>query len=253
VIDGYKEPLYGMNYNPPFYVSLFENYGFQIFFNQICFGLDPKAPLSNKIKERHSHYEALPEFHCRHFSNDKLKAFAQDFVTVYNKAWAGHGGLKEMSLEQAVLIFKKMLSVMDEKIVWFAYHNNDPIAIFISLPDLNQLFKYLHGKFGLLHKIYFLLLKTFVNNKKFNGIIFGIVPEWQGKGIDAYIIGESAKQYMQIASCKYQSFEMQWIGDFNPKMMNVAQGLGATFQSRKLATFRYLFDRQKEFKRHPSI
>jgi hypothetical protein len=158
-----------------------------------------------------------------------------------------------MPLEQAVLIFKKMLPVMDEKIVWFAYHNNDPIAIFISLPDLNQLFKYLHGKFGLLHKIYFLLLKTFVNNKKFNGIIFGIVPEWQGKGIDAFIIGESAKQHVHTAACKYQSFEMQWIGDFNPKMLNVAQGLGATFQSRKLATFRYLFDRQKEFKRHPSI
>ena len=43
------------------------------------------------------------------------------------------------------------------------------------------------------------------------------------------------------------------IGDFNPKMVNVAKSLGDTFVSRKLATYRYLFDRGKEFKRHPIL
>ncbi|MDO5616564.1 MAG: hypothetical protein Q4G16_10255, partial [Cruoricaptor ignavus] len=33
LIDGFDEPLYGMNYNPPYYKRLFENYGFQIYFN----------------------------------------------------------------------------------------------------------------------------------------------------------------------------------------------------------------------------
>jgi hypothetical protein len=46
---------------------------------------------------------------------------------------------------------------------------------------------------------------------------------------------------------------MQWIGDFNPKMLNVAAGLGDTFRSRVLTTYRYLFDRTREFKPHPMI
>jgi hypothetical protein len=46
---------------------------------------------------------------------------------------------------------------------------------------------------------------------------------------------------------------MQWIGDFNPKMLNVASGLGDTFESRLLTTYRYLFDREKGFKRHPVL
>ena len=46
---------------------------------------------------------------------------------------------------------------------------------------------------------------------------------------------------------------MQWIGDFNIKMLNVAESLGDTFRSRNLTTFRYLFDRAKEFKRHPFL
>ena len=48
---------------------------------------------------------------------------------------------------------------MDESIIWFAYHNDDPIAIFVNLPDLNQWFKYLHGKLDLLHKLKFLWMK----------------------------------------------------------------------------------------------
>ncbi len=52
VTEGYYEPLYCMNYNPPYYVQLFENYGFKVFFNQICFGLEAQKPISQKIFDR---------------------------------------------------------------------------------------------------------------------------------------------------------------------------------------------------------
>jgi hypothetical protein len=45
---------------------------------------------------------------------------------------------------------------------------------------------------------------------------------------------------------------MQWIGEFNPKMINVAESLG-THRSRKLITYRYQFDRTKEFHMHPIL
>jgi hypothetical protein len=48
VVQGFQQPLYCMNYNPPFYKELLENYGFENFYNQICFGMDAKAPLSQK-------------------------------------------------------------------------------------------------------------------------------------------------------------------------------------------------------------
>ena len=42
------------------------------------------------------------------------------------------------------------------------------------------------------------------------------------------------------------------IGDFNPKMINIAESLG-THMSRKLSTYRFLFDRTKPFIRHKTI
>ncbi len=252
VTKGFKEPLYCMNYNPPYYISLFENYGFKCFFDQVCFDMEPKATLQKKIWDRHQAIAKDDSFSAKHIRKKELEKYAADFAEVYNKAWAGHGGLKQMPKEQAIILFKKMKPVMDEKIIWFAYHNAAPVAIFINLPDLNQWFKHLHGKFGLLQKLKFLWLKKFTPNKKFTGLVFGVVPEWQGKGVDAFIVAEAAK-VIQSPQVPYSEYEMQWIGDFNPKMLNIAGSLGDVRKSRQLTTYRFLFDRNKEFKRHPML
>ncbi len=251
VVEGFQEPLYRMNYNAPYYQALFEHYGFKNFYNQICFGLDPKAKLNQKFYDRHALCASDPNFKSMHIKKSQLEKFATDFTTVYNKAWAGHGGLKELKKDQVMLMFNKMKPFMDEKLVWFSYYKDEPISMFVNLPDLNQIFKHLNGKLGLLQKIKFLWLVKTMKNKKFNGIVFGIVPEWQGKGIDAYMVVESSKIIQPYT--QYTEYEMQWIGEFNPKMINVVKGLGETFNSRVLTTYRYLFDPTRTFNRHPVL
>ena len=70
---------------------------------------------------------------------------AEDFRTIYNTAWKTHSGFKGISSERALLIFKKMKMVIDEKLVWFVYHNSEPVAFLVSLPELNEVFKYIKG------------------------------------------------------------------------------------------------------------
>jgi hypothetical protein len=43
---------------------------------------------------------------------------------------------------------------------------------------------------------------------------------------------------------------MNWIGDFNPKMMRVCEQLLAEIYKTH-HTYRFLFDREKPFERHP--
>lgn len=251
LVEGFQPPVYCLNYNPPYYRALFENYGFKKFYTQVCYGLDPKKEVSQKIMDRHAHVATNPDFSARYINKNQLKKYAADFTVVYNKAWAGHGGLKELKTEQVMGMLKKMKPVMDEKIIWFAYYKNEPIAIFTNIPDLNQWFKYLDGQFDLWHKLKFLWIKMTRPNKKFTGLVFGIVPEFQGKGVDSYLINE-AKMVVQPQT-PYTEYEMQWVGDFNPKMMNIIHGFGETFECRKLITYRYLFDTTKEFRPHPVL
>jgi hypothetical protein len=252
ITEGFFEPLYCMNYNPPYYVNLFKDYGFNVFYNQVCFGLDAQKKLAQKVIDRHKIHEANPDISFSTIKKNNLDKYAVDFVEVYNKAWAGHGGLKQLTKEQVLIMFNKMKPVMDEDVIYFAYHKGVAISMFVNLPDINQYFKHFNGKFGLLQKLEFLWRQRFRKAKKFVGMVFGTVPEWQGKGIDAYIIGECAK-IVQVPPYHYTQYEMQWIGDFNTKMINVAESLGETYRSRQLTTFRYMFDRTKEFKRHPML
>jgi hypothetical protein len=251
LVEGFHEPLWSMNFNPPYYRELFENYGFQPFFHQLCFSLDPQKKLSEKVLQRHATLAADPAYRSAMIEKARLEKYALDFLTIYNAAYAGHGGGKELRKEQALTLFRKMKPLIDERIVWFAYHEDKPIAMFINIPELNQYYKHFNGKFGLLQKLQFVWLRWRGACRHFTGIVFAIVPEFQGKGVDAYIITELAKVVQPAAF--YTHYEMQWIGDFNPKMINVAKTLGETFISRKLTTYRYLFDRTKEFKRHPML
>ncbi|RYE24586.1 MAG: hypothetical protein EOP51_06875 [Sphingobacteriales bacterium] len=249
-VEGFQEPLYCMNYNPTYYEALFTNYGFEVYFNQVCYAMKVDQRLNDKFYIRHEELSRDPNYSAKYAKRPELDKFAKDFTYIYNKAWAGHGGGKQLEERAVKKMFKTMKPVMDEEIIWFTYYKDEPIAFWVNLPDLNQFFKHLNGKFDLLHKLKFLWLQKFGKCTRFLGIAFGIIPEFQGKGVDAYMIIEGAKVIQPRA--KYIDYEMQWIGDFNPKMMNIAESLG-THRSRRLVTMRYLFDRNKEFKRHPML
>ena len=250
VVDGFYSPLYGMTYNPPYYQQLLEAYGFQTYFNQVCFAMQVKQQLEDKFYQRHAAIAADPGYKAVMIDKGQIEKFAKDFTYVYNKAWAGHGGGKSLEEKQVQKMFKTMKPVMDAHLIWFVYYKEEPVAMWINLPDLNQYFKHMNGKFGLLQKIRFVLLQKFGKCSRFVGLVFGIIPEHQGKGVDAYMIVEGAKVIQPMA--RYEDYEMQWIGDFNPKMVNIAESLG-THRSRTLRTYRYLFDRTKEFRRHPKL
>jgi hypothetical protein len=190
-----------------------------------------------------------PAYSFRHIRKKNMEKNAEDFRTVYNAAWARHSGVAEMSQQQARSIMKKMKPVMDEKIIWFGYYKNEPIAFYVNLPELNQVFKYVNGKLDLIGKLKFLYHQWRKTNQKMIGIVFGLAPEHQGKGVDGALI-EATRVQVQEKYHRYPYLELNWIGDFNPKMVRVAEQVGGNI-SKTHHTYRYLFDRTAEFERMP--
>jgi len=250
LIEGFTEPLYGTNYNFSYYKTLFENYGFQVYFNQLCYTRPIRAEVSRVFTLMHAKHSKNPSITAKRMTKNNLGKFAEDFTEIYNKAWANRGQEKPMELAKVVKMFKKMKLIINEHISWFVYENEKPIAMWINIPDLNQWFKFLNGKFGFFQKLKFLWLKKFSKNSKMVGLVFGVVPEWQRTGIDGYMIWEGTQHLRK--NTDFEITELQWIGDFNPKMMKIAEHLD-TQVTRKLATYRYLFDDNKAFKRHPEL
>lgn len=250
LIEGFQAPLYGMNYNFPYYKNLFENYGFQIYYNQLCYSRPIHSNVSERFTSMHAKHAQNRSIHAMPMQKNQLEKFAKDFTEIYNKAWANHGSGKQLELSKVKKMFTMMKPVLNDHISWFVYENNTPIAMWINLPDLNFWFKKLNGKFGLWQKLQFLWLKTFKKNRKMVGLVFGIVPEWQRTGIDGYMIWEGTQHIQKHTN--FEITELQWIGDFNPKMMKIAENL-ETIVTRKLATYRYLFNENQRFERHPIL
>jgi GNAT superfamily N-acetyltransferase len=160
--------------------------------------------------------------------------------------------MREISSEQAQNLMKQIKPIMDEKLIWFAYADNLPAAFFIVIPDINQIVKHLNGKFDTWAKIKFLLLKLKGTITRTKGIIFGVVPEHQGKGLESAIALQFRKAARDEPFYEYETMDMNWIGDFNPKMLRftskITQEVDKTY-----VTYRYLFDRNKIFERCPRV
>lgn len=253
LVDGYQyPPNYGMFWHKPYYKKLFENYGFKEYYQQYTFqrgtiaeGMPESAQLkADRIKRN-------PKYHFEHLTKKHIDKYTEDFRTVYNKAWVKHK-VGEMPKAQAKLLMSKMKPVLDERIIWFAYYENEPVGFFIMLPELNQIFRHLNGKLDLIGKLKFLYYKMTNHVTTLFGVAFGIVPEHQGKGLEGAISQAAYDLGAKDKTWRYTSFEMNWIGDFNTQMIHLAEQMGASVLKTH-ATFRYLFDREKEFKRHPKI
>lgn len=250
LVEGFTPPTYQMNYNLPYYQHLFESYGFKTYFNQLVFNYEIDKPVPQNFQEKAARIFKSPAFRFEHISKNNLKKYAADLTQIYNEAWTKMGHFKPARVEQMMTMMKKMLPIMDERIVWFGYFKDRPIAFFIMLPEINQVIRYLNGKLNLVGKLKFAYYRwRGVINKMF-GVLFGVVPEFQGKGIDGAIIIAAAKVIQPLK--KYRNLEMNWVGDFNPKMVKMVENLETTVVKR-YRTYRKIFDPDKPFFRAPII
>jgi GNAT superfamily N-acetyltransferase len=251
LIENFVEPnTYGMNFNPPYYKDLFENYGFREYYQQWMYWRSAREHAEKIFIKKSAKLESDPKYECRTAHGMSMEKIATDFLEVYNNAWGGHQGFKRMNYALAYKNMKSMKQVMDRDLVMFAYYDNKPIGMFISIPELNRIFKHVNGNLNWWGKLKFLYHKWKKTSDRMNGIIFGVVKEWQGKGVEGGLIAFADKTL--IPKNIYKDLVMSWIGDFNPRMHYMLEGLGATIY-RRYAVFRYIFDQSRPFERHPDI
>lgn len=251
LIEGYdREPNYQCNYNFSYYKDLFEAYGFQVYFYQFTYARPVQGGLSPRLFEKAEIARKNPDYDFRYLRKSEFDKLPEYLMTVYNRAWANRSENPELSMAQAKVLVKQMKPIMDEKLLYFGFYKGEPVSFFLSLPEINQIFKYVNGKLDWLGKLKFIWHTFRRTNKKAFGILFGVVPEHQGKGLDGAMI-INARDVLQ-PNARYEQYEMNWIGDFNPKMILVVEQVGAEV-SKRHATYRKLFDETKPFRRAPIL
>lgn len=251
IIENFSFPTYhGQNYNPSYYVDLFESYGFQIYYNQIINYRKVKEPIPEKFINKAKAILNDNNYRIDTIKKNNLSKYAEDFRTVYNEAWGTHENFKKMNYDLAQSLFNKMKAIIDEDLICFVYYKNAPVAFCLGVPDIKPIIKKIKGNLNLLGKVKFLFLKKFKRLSRINGIAIGVHPQHQKKGIEGAIFMDLADRIQSKKT--YEDVVVTWVGDFNPKMQYIFESIGF-YPIAKMATYRVLFDQNAKFERSPII
>ncbi len=239
LVEGFTKPYYGMNYNPPYYKRLFEHYGFKVLYEQISNKLVKSKKFPDRFYKIANWVIKKQGFHFEHLRVKNLPKYTADFKEIYNDAWQDFENFTPITDATMLESFEKMKPIMDEKMIWFAYVDNEPAAFVLTLPDANELIEGLNGKLDLLGSLKFLWNKYVKKNSKMRAVIMGTKKKFQRLGLESALFVKLNDYVFDLN--RYEELELSWVGDFNKQMIALHEATGATFAKRHV-TYRVIFE-----------
>jgi len=250
LVDGFMQQGFGMPYNKPYYLKFFEDYGFNVYFEQYSYHLDRNKPMPERFWKIAEWVAKKPNFRFEHVRFSEYEKYIKDFAKIHEKAWARHDNYQPLDLDDVTKMIKAAKLIADEEFIWFAYHNDEPVAFFGTIPDWNQILVKLDGKLNIRNLLKFLYYKNRKTMTRVRILIMGVVPKFQGAGLESAIFWHMDK--VMNRKPWYTEVELSWAGDFNPKMIAMYKSVGGV-HAKTHYTMRYLFDRSKPFERAPML
>lgn len=237
LVEGFTPPSFGMNYNPSYYHDFFQAYGFKKEYEQITNHLAVRNPFPERFTKIANWVANKPGYSFEHFSKKNAQKYVADLMEIYNDGWKDFENFVPIKKETLEESFKKMETIMDEKLIWFAYINGEPASFVVIIPDANQMIKGFNGKLGLLEKLKF-VYRRWVGVNRMRAIVMGTKSAYQKHGLESALFIK-LKEYV-LPLDQYDELELSWVGDFNDKMLSIHHATGAIFGKRHL-TMRKIF------------
>ncbi|MEE4214203.1 MAG: hypothetical protein V2I34_03990 [Bacteroidales bacterium] len=249
LVDGFMQQGYGMPYNKEYYRDYFEKYGFSNYFNQYSFHRDIASV--NVFPERFMKIaewiSRKPGYSFEHFKFSNAEKYVNDLVDIYNSTWSEfREDFQPMIPSDFNDTVQKGKAFLDEELIWFAYHKEEPIAFFVLFPDLNQILKHLDGRLHLWNILKFYYLKRKKTMTRIRAVVAGVKPGFRNSGVESAIFKCLYDVFMKKRY--YRELELSWVGDFNEPMLSVYKAIGAEL-AKTHVTYRYLINGDIEFVR----
>jgi hypothetical protein len=250
LVEGFMQQGYGMLYNFPYYRQLFEQYGFLTYFEQYCFHDEFSKPYPEAMRKFGERIWKKPEFSFRHIDMKNPEKYLGEMVIMYDKIWSDFlESYTPLKYEDLYQIFKEAKAILNERYIWFAYHHEQPIGFLVVFPDMNEVLRKLkNGKLSPINILKFMYYRRRAISRG-RLLISGVIPEFQRTGV---IGGLYLNLVDTMKADGLKELELSWVGDYNITVNRMYSQFGATKEKTHI-TFRYLFDRNAEFRRFDNL
>ncbi|HET9102857.1 MAG TPA: hypothetical protein VFN55_05835 [Solirubrobacteraceae bacterium] len=188
LFDGFEhEPLIREVWNPPYYAERLQEAGLEKVMDLFGWGLDISDranmnPILPKIADR-----ARDKFGItvRRMSRRRLRRDMDEFATVYNAAWSGNWGFVPYSKADLDAYTIDMQLVFDRNWYMIAEIDSKTIAMAITIPDINQVYKKMRGRLLPLGWLHYLNRARITDRVRVG--FLGVLPEYQHTGVAALL------------------------------------------------------------------
>lgn len=227
--EGYdRDPYILMPYTKPYYHKLVENAGYSKGMELLAFlvGLED-IDWDRLERARQIVYKRVPGLHIRPVNLKNINEEISIVGSIYNRAWSQNWGFLPLTEEELSNLADEFKLVLDPDIAHIAEIDGKPVGFTISIPNLNEILKTMNGKlfpFGI-----FKLLFGRKKLDKLRTVLMGVIPEYQGRGIEAMLNHRT----IELGSQKgFVEAELSWVLASNKEMIRVAERLGAHIDKR---------------------
>ena len=229
LIEGFEyEPAILMPYNKTYYDKLITGYGFEKEMDLLAFRANQDTVSFDRLKRASKIVrKRIPSLKIREVNLKNFDYEVKIIREIFNKAWAKNWGFTPMSKEEFEHLAKDLKTIVDTDIAHVAEIDGRPVGFSIALPDFNQALKHTNGR--LFPTGIFKLLYYSRKISKIRTALMGILPEYQGKGIDALFHYEATVNGREKG---YYSSELGWVLENNIDMIRVAERLGGHVEKR---------------------
>lgn len=222
LVDGFQDtPAVMMNYNPPYYSNLLENFGMTKKKDVYAYILDGRGSrFSEKLL---SHAERLKTRHKIRFREVDFSRFKEEvelIMEIYNDAWQNNWGFVPLEEDEIWHLAKELKPITDPRLVFIAEVNGEPAGFSLTVPDVNQVLYGIHdGKLfptGLAKLLW--NLKGPGRKKTMNRvriIALGFKKKFEGLAIGPLLYAEYYRRSVQLG---YRYGEASWILEDNAAM-----------------------------------
>ncbi|HOV91999.1 MAG TPA: hypothetical protein PLC04_02820 [Candidatus Kapabacteria bacterium] len=222
LIEGFNSPpMILMEYNPPYYIDLIKNSGFNLAMTLYAWLLDANNYMTEKLERLQKIVRERYKITIRPVNFKNKKQFKKDVDTlkyIYNMAWEKNWGFVKMTDEEFDFLVADLKQVADPNLALICEIDGKPAGVALGVPDINQVLIY-NKKGSMLGAAWNLMTKS----KKIDQmrvIILGVLKEYRNTGADSVLYYELSKRAIARGITKG---EASWVLEINQEMNRALQ------------------------------
>ena len=215
-------PMVMMTYNPQYYISFFEKYGFKKEKDLYAYYIDLHEKMPERFERIMKRIKERKKFTLRKLNPKKMEQEVALIFQVYNQAWQYNWGFVPMDDDEFKHMAKNLKQIIDFDLVYIAEIDNKPVGFSLTLPDVNQALIKINGRLLPFGWLKLLLVSKQIDRVR--TITLGVIQKYKNLGIDLAFYYESIKNAIKKGCARG---EMSWVLEDNIKMRRPLERIGA--------------------------